>query len=89
MGKQVETFSCSYKYIMRTKQFNLGVNDIIKNKGWNVLYETWDTNKQWCYERGRLYALHTKGQVPVKKNKAVTNDAIYAYVDGKLKNIII
>jgi hypothetical protein len=89
MKHQVETVSCTFKSIMRTKHFNLGVDDILKNNGWNISYDTWDTNKQWNYERGRLYAIYTKGLVPVKNKKAVTSQAIYAYINGKLEKTII
>jgi hypothetical protein len=89
MKEQLQTVPCTFKSIMRTKHFNLGVEDIINNKGWNISYDKWDVNKQWNYERGRLYAIYTKGRVPVKNKKAVTSQAIYAYLNGKLEKSIL
>lgn len=93
MKEQLKTVPCTFKSIMRTKHFNLGVDDILKNKGWNIFYDTWDTNKQWCYERGRLYAIYSKTKynhiVPVKDKKAVTSQAICAYMNGRIESAII
>jgi hypothetical protein len=89
MKQQVETVASTFRATMRTKHFNLGVEDIVKNKGWNISYDTWDNNKQWCYERGRLYAIYTKGRVPVKYKKAVTSQAINAYINGRIERAII
>lgn len=89
MKEQLKTVPCTLKSIMRTKHFNLGVEDITNNKGWNISYDRWTADKQWNYERGRLYAIYTKGQVPVKNKKAVTSQAIYAYLNGKLEKAIL
>ena len=89
MTQQVETVRTTYRTIMKSKHFNLGFADVVSNKGWNTLYDSWDINTQWCYERGRLFAIHTNGKVPVKKERKVSSDAIYAYVDGSVKKAII
>ena len=89
MKEQLKTVPCTFKSIMRTKHFNLGVEDITNNKGWNISYDRWTADKQWNYERGRLYAIYTKGQVPVKNKKAVRSQAIYAYLNGKLEKSIL
>lgn len=89
MTKQVKTVNCTYRTILRTKYFKLGVEDATKGRGWNRDYERWDTNAQWGYERGRLFGLFTKGKVPVKNGRAVNVDAIRHYMAGSLEKVII
>jgi hypothetical protein len=89
MKTQVKIVPISYRSVMHSKHFNLGVDDVVKNKGWNILYDTWTANKQWNYERGRLFAVYTKGGVPVKGNKKVTSEAIRAMFDGFIEKAIL
>lgn len=89
MTQQVKTVNCTYRSILRTKYFKLGVEDATKGRGWNNDYDYWDINDQWGYERGRLFGLFTKGKIPVKNGRAVNFDAIKYYVDGSLEKVII
>jgi hypothetical protein len=89
MTKQVKTVNCTYRTILRTKYFKFGVEDIASGRGWHPDYEKWDTNAQWGYERGRQFALFTKGKVSVKNGRAVNIDAIRQYMLGAQEKCIL
>lgn len=89
MKTQVKTVNTTYKSIMRTKYFKLGVEDIKNKNGWHKDYDSWNINAQWGYERGRAYAIHTKGAIPVKNGRAVTREAIYAFFQGSQEKSIL
>jgi hypothetical protein len=76
---QVSTIFVSTRSILWTKEFGLGAEDAAAGRPYRPEYERWNIDKQWNYERGRIYGLRTKGTIPVKVGKRVNYDALRAY----------
>lgn len=87
-AKQETTKSVGIRSVIYTREFNLGVADGSKGLPYRPEYERWTTNDQWNYERGRLFGIATKGEVPVKINKKVTQQAIM-YCNGLIAANVI
>jgi hypothetical protein len=77
MIRQVSTSTVTFKSVMKTALFNLGVKEAREGKPFN--YDAGITlNDQWAYERGRIFGTRFK-QGSVKDNRgAVTGAAINA-----------
>jgi len=78
---QIKTRVVTLKSIIHNRYFTLGFTEVLQGKPFSPEYDKWATNEQWQYERGRQFAILTKGEVPPKVGKKVSNWAIYAYAD--------
>ncbi len=86
--RQVKTSTVTFKSVMKTAIFNLGVKEAREGKPFN--YDAGKTlNEQWAYERGRLFGTRFK-QGAVKHNTgAVTYDAIRAFKIAMEEGVIL
>ena len=77
MIRQVSTSTVTFKSVMKTALFNLGVKEAREGKPFN--YDAGASlNEQWAYERGRLFGMRFKqGSVKGERGQ-VTNEAINA-----------
>lgn len=77
MIRQVSTSTVTFKSVMKTALFNLGVKEAREGKPFN--YDAGKTlNDQWAYERGRLFGTRFKqGSVKGERGQ-VTYEAINA-----------
>jgi hypothetical protein len=71
--QQVRTWPASDAWIMRQKEFNWGVNDVRAGRPMRFEYDSWGTNEQWNYERGRAWATLAPRDMPLR-------------IDGKLNS---
>lgn len=76
--QQVAVSQTTIKKIIWSKEFGFGVEDGGKNIPYRESYEKWPANKQWNYERGRIFGFRM-GNVPIKDGKKVLKSAIYSY----------
>lgn len=81
---QVKTRLVKFSTIMRSAAFMRGVNEI--RKGLPMDYDAYngdhECSQRWCYERGRQFAIIFTGDI--KKGRAVTYEAIWAYHTARL-----
>jgi hypothetical protein len=84
MGAQVPTFLTTIDAIMSTPEFVLGVIDARAGRGHRSDYATWNTNRQWNYERGRTWAAVAPRSVVLKRNGEITAEARRWYTDDIL-----
>jgi len=75
--RQVSTSNVTFKSVMKTALFNLGVKEAREGKPFN--YDAGNTlNEQWAYERGRLFGTRFKqGSVKGERGQ-VTYEAMNA-----------
>jgi len=84
--QQVSTKTCTLRSVMRSAAFTKGHKDALHGKPFD--YDAYpDTNDQWAYERGRLFAMVYK--YPVKDGKTITYDALYAFHSAWQDNLIM
>jgi len=69
---------------MGTREFALGVIDGRARRGHRSDYATWDTNRQWNYERGRAWAALAPRSVVLKRNGEITAEAKRWFTDDIL-----
>ena len=74
---QVQTKTCTARGIMSSAAFVRGYTDVIKGKPFPDKIPEYITNDMWNYERGRLFGCVYK--VDLKRNRSVTNEAVYAF----------
>ena len=74
-GKQVPTRPVSIQEIMGQPQFMLGVADVRAGRPYHKDYDVWNTNGQWGYERGRMWAALAPADVPLRLNGRINPDA--------------
>ena len=70
------TRTTTIRGVAKNKEFNIGYADF-KAGVWRKEYETWHTNAQWQYERGRAYA--AAGGPPIKSSydaRVLRNEAL-------------
>jgi hypothetical protein len=84
MGAQVPTFPTTIDAIMSTREFVLGVIDGRAGRGHRSDYATWDTDRQWNYERGRTWAAVAPRSVVLKRNGEITAEAKRWFTDDIL-----
>jgi hypothetical protein len=77
---QVPTRPVTILAIMSTPHFALGVADARAGRPYRDRYQTWPTNPQWNYERGRQWARLVPTSVVLKRNGKVTAEAIARFV---------
>jgi hypothetical protein len=53
-------------WIMSQPTFALGAADARAARQYHVDYDLWDTNGQWNYERGRMWAVVAPRDMPLK-----------------------
>jgi hypothetical protein len=75
MSGQVSTVGVTAERIMRDPAFALGVADVRAGLPFRKAYDTWGTNDQWNYERGRAWALLAPRHVAVRRRDGKLNAA--------------
>jgi hypothetical protein len=81
MREQVPTQSATLKWIMSSRKFLLGVEDVRAGRGYHPDYDCWpDVDDQWNYERGRMWGALAPRDVPVKFGSKVNPKAIRLFV---------
>jgi len=76
-GDQIPTRPSTAVEIMSSPTFGLGAADVRTSRGYHADYDLWDTNGQWSYERGRMWATLAPRNVPLKKlNGRINPDAV-------------
>ena len=76
---QVPTRSVSIVWIMSQSAFALGVRDARSGLPYRSNYEQWETNSQWNYERGRLWAALAPRDIALRKGDGINPDAMRYY----------
>ena len=61
---------------MSQPTFALGVADVRAGRPVHRDYDLWDTNGQWNYERGRMWATLAPRDVPLKRKGRINPDAV-------------
>jgi hypothetical protein len=74
-GDQVPTQPVSIEEIMSAPYFALGVADVRAGRPYHDGYQTWHTDEQWDYERGRQWARLVPASVVLKRNGKITREA--------------
>jgi hypothetical protein len=74
--EQIPTTPTTAGWIMSQPQFALGVADVRARRGFHPAYDTWGTDAQWCYERGRQWARLTPTSVALKRNGKISVQAV-------------
>jgi hypothetical protein len=75
-GDQIPTIPVTVAEIMASPTFSLGTADARAGRGYRRDYQTWHTNAQWCYERGRQFAQLVPGSVTLKRDGKLTASAL-------------
>lgn len=90
-ARQVPVVSVDIEKVVSSPYFILGWNDVRMNRSYHKDYDRWDTNQQWRYERGRIFAVCTQSKLmPVEKGtKKVPMEVVYKYAELKLYNYIL
>ena len=73
---QIPTIPTTAAWIMSQPQFALGVADARAGWGFHPAYDTWGTDAQWQYERGRQWARLTPTSVALKRNGKISAQAL-------------
>lgn len=74
-GDQIPTRPVTILEIMSAPHFALGVADARAGRPYRDGYQTWHTNAQWNYERGRQWARLVPASVVLKRNGKITREA--------------
>jgi hypothetical protein len=82
-GDQVETCATTIPAIMKSVTFALGVADARAGRGYHRDYDLWDTNGEWAYERGRMWAALAPRDLSLKLNGKINPDAV-PYFTGEI-----
>ena len=72
---QITTHTTTILEIMSAPHFALGVADARAGRPYRDGYQTWHTNAQWNYERGRQWARLVPASVALKSNGKITREA--------------
>jgi hypothetical protein len=75
--RQVETHKVTLRTVLRRASFVQGHRSFLQGKPLDYDAYPRDPNKQWAYERGRLFAAIFPE--PIKNGKAVRTAALFAY----------
>jgi hypothetical protein len=81
---QVRTFGTTVRKIMASPYFALGAADQRAGRGYASDYETWITNSQWDYERGRAWAALTPRSVKLRLDGKLNPHALGYWRDDIL-----
>jgi hypothetical protein len=83
-GDQIPTRSTTAVEIMSSPTFRLGAADARAGRSYHRDYDLWDTNGQWNYERGRMWATLAPHNVPLKKLNGRINPDAVRYWQGEI-----
>jgi hypothetical protein len=72
VDEQVPSFPTTIDAIMRTREFEMGTVDGRAGRGYPAVYDGWDDDRQWNYERGRQWAALAPRSVVLKHSGKVT-----------------
>jgi len=75
-GSQIPTQPVSAAWIMSQPSFALGVTDVRAGRRIHRDYDLWDTNGQWSYERGRVWATLAPRNVQLRRAGKITPEAL-------------
>jgi hypothetical protein len=78
-GDQIPTRATTVEDIMSRATFALGVADARAGRSMHKDYDTWGTNGQWDYERGRCWARLAPRNLEFKRNGKITREAIHYF----------
>jgi hypothetical protein len=79
---QLPTVPVTIREIMSDPRFARGVADVRAGRGYSADYDTWATNSQWAYERGRQWARLAPRNLPLKINGELNPLALQRYGNG-------
>jgi hypothetical protein len=65
-GAQIPTRPTTRAEIMSGPTFALGAADARAGRPYHRDYDLWDTNGQWVYERGRMWAAGAPRDLPLR-----------------------
>lgn len=82
-AEQVETTGTSIQAIMSNPTFALGAADVRAGRAYHPDYDLWDTNGQWDYERGRMWASLAPPDVKLKISGKLNPNAV-RYFPGEI-----
>ena len=74
-AEQVETVGVTITEIMSAPTFALGAADARAGRAYHPDYDVWDTNGQWDYERGRMWASLAPPGIALKINGKLNSKA--------------
>jgi hypothetical protein len=74
--QQVPTVAVSVRWIMSNPAFEQGVRDARASRPRPPDFDDWETNSQWGYERGHIWAKLVPTSVVLKRNRRVTDEAV-------------
>jgi hypothetical protein len=75
-GEQVETVRISVREIMTQPAFALGAADARAGRSYHANYDRWDINRQWDYERGRMWGATAPRNLALTSNGKITTAAV-------------
>jgi len=78
---QVPTWPTTIDEIMSSFEFALGAADVRSRRGYRSAYATWNSNRQWNYERGRQWATQAPRSVALKRDGKLTAKAKRWFTD--------
>ena len=78
-GHQIPVRSASVHWIMSQPTFALGVADARASRRYHRDYDLWNTNGQWNYERGRMWAALAPPDVQLKLHRRINPRAVAFY----------
>ena len=81
---QVPTRPASVTWIMSRPTFQLGAADARAGRPYRVDYDLWDTDGQWNYERGRMWATLAPPNLPLKRDGDINPAAIPFFRVGEI-----
>jgi hypothetical protein len=85
---QVATILVTIEHIMRDPAFALGAADVRAGLPFRRQYDLWGTNTQWCYERGRAWALLAPRHIKVHGRDGKLTPNAVAWFKRERSNIL-
>jgi hypothetical protein len=85
---QVATIPVAIEHIMRDPAFALGAADVRAGLPFRRQYDRWGTNTQWCYERGRAWALLAPRHIKVRGRDGKLTPSAVAVFKQQRSNIL-
>src|SRR5260370_3496456 len=85
---QVVMIEVTVERIMRDPAFALGAADVRAGLPFRRQYDRWGTNTQWCYERGRAWALLAPRHIKVHGRDGKLTPNAVAWFKPERSNIL-
>ena len=85
---QVATIPVAIEHIMRDPAFALGAADVRAGLPFRRQYDRWGTDTQWCYERGRAWALLAPRHIKVRSRDGKLNPSAVVMFKKERSNIL-